>query len=231
MKQQAKNVRTRTKHPVDLTGMRYGKWTVLKFAGQRVRYYDGQRFSLRMWLCRCDCGVQKEVSHHNLTGGRSTKCQQCSHIRHGIYSEKLYERWRKLRKNGELPKEWENFDVFRKVVGDPPEKKACLKRFDRTKPYSSENVYWMYPALVQNDPALMKRVGQLRKKLREERVAHDETLMRIRNAKSRDERNRCMIAARKAGYSCGLIGIAAKLTTQRVNVIVTASQRRRWSCG
>jgi hypothetical protein len=222
MKRQAKSIRSRINPPADLTGMRFGKWTVLKYAGQRIRCHGGQRFSTRMWLCRCDCGVQKEVPHYNLTGGLSKKCQQCCRTRHGMSSTKIYERWRRLRESGQLPKEWQDFDAFRKAIGDPPDKKAYLTRFDRTKPHSPRNTFWMYPALLQNDPALLQR---LRKKLKEERVAHDKTLLRIRNAKSRDERNRCMIAARKAGYSCGLIGMAANVTTQRAQFIVTTRCR------
>jgi hypothetical protein len=66
MKQQTKTIRSRTDPPADLTGMRFGKWMVLKNAGQKIRYYRGWKFSTRMWLCRCDCGVQKEVPHYNL---------------------------------------------------------------------------------------------------------------------------------------------------------------------
>ena len=76
MKQQGKN--SRSDPPADLTGMRFGKWTVLKYAGQKVRYYGGQRFSTRMWLCRCDCGVEKQVQHYNLTEGLSTTMPRMS---------------------------------------------------------------------------------------------------------------------------------------------------------
>ena len=189
MKQQAKSIRSRTDPPVDLTGMRFGKWTVLKYAGEIVYYYDGQRFLRRMWLCRCDCGVQKEVPHHNLTTGHSKKCQQCCRTKHSMSSTKIYRAWRNLKQGGQLPKEWQDFDDFRKAVGDPPDKKACLERYDRTKPHSSRNTFWMFPALLQNDPALQNRLKQFRKKAREERVAHEELLVRIRNAKSTDERN------------------------------------------
>jgi hypothetical protein len=139
-------------------------------------------------------------------------------------STRVYHTWEHLKRSGKLAKEWESFDVFRKAVGDPPDKKARLTRYDRTQPHSPENTFWIYPALLQNDPALQNRLKQIRKKLREERITHDKMLMRIRNAKSGDERNRRMIAARKAGYSCGLIGMAAKVTTQRAQFIVT---RRR----
>ena len=211
MKQQVKSIRIRSKSPADLTGMRFGKWTVLKYAGRR--YSGGQRFSTQMWLCRCDCGVQKEVAHYNLTGGQSTKCQQCQYVRHGIFSTKLHRAWKNLKQSGQLPKEWQDFDAFRKDVGDPPDKTACLKRLDRSKPHSAENTLWLYPGSSR----LFK---QSRQKSTEERIQHEEKLRRIRSAKSLVERNRLMIAARKAGYTLQMIGIAANVTTERVRVIV-----------
>jgi hypothetical protein len=221
MKRQAKN--SRTDPPTDLTGRRYGKWTVLKYAGQKVRHYDGQRFATRMWLCRCDCGVQKEVPHHNLTGSRSTKCQECCRSKHGVSATRIYRAWDNLKRSGKLAKEWRDFDAFRKAVGDPPDKKAYLTRYDRTKPHSPENTFWMYPGLSEKDPALFSLLKQLRRKSMEERVAHDKILMKIRAASIWSGRNRYMVEARKAGYSFALIGMAARVTTQRAQFIVTRS--------
>ena len=66
---------------------------------------------------------------------------------------------------------------------------------------------------------------QLRKSVLEERIAHDKMLLQIRNAKTMKERNSIIIAARKAGYTYRLIGMAANLTRQRIHVIVTAGSR------
>ncbi len=225
MKRQAKSVRSRTDPPADLTGRRFGKWTVLKYAGQRARYSGGRRFSTRMWLCRCDCGVQKEVPHHNLTGERSKRCRQCCHITHGMSSTKIYGAWSSLKRCGQLPTEWQDVDAFRQAVGDPPDKKACLARYDRTKPHSAQNTFWMYPALLHSDPAYRDRLKQLRTKAAEERVAHDKMLLQISTARDRKQRNRCMIAARKAGYTLGLIGMAANVTHQRAQHIVATRCR------
>jgi hypothetical protein len=139
-------------------------------------------------------------------------------------STKIYRVWRNLRQLGKLPKEWQDFDAFRKSVGDPPDEKACFTRYDYAKPHSPQNTFWMSPALLK-DPAFHDSLKQLRKKSREKRVAHEEPLMRIRNAKDRDERIRCIIAARKAGYTCELIGLAAKVTFQRVQQILLRESR------
>lgn len=46
----------------DLTGQRFGKWTVIKHL--QKQYY----------LCRCECGTEKRVYRGNLTSGRSASC-------------------------------------------------------------------------------------------------------------------------------------------------------------
>jgi hypothetical protein len=120
--------RTRTGPPADLTGRRYGKWTVLEYAGDKVRYYGGHRLFTRMWLCRCDCGVQKQVIHHNLTKGQSKQCQQCCRTRHDISSKKLYRAWGSRKKGGNLPTEWRDFDAFRQAVGDAPDNRVDDKQ-------------------------------------------------------------------------------------------------------
>lgn len=47
----------------DLTGNKYGEWTVLKY-----------NQSTKKWLCQCSCGVQKEVSSKDLKSGHSKSC-------------------------------------------------------------------------------------------------------------------------------------------------------------
>lgn len=50
---------------VDETGKRYGRWLVLEKAGRRKG---------AVWLCRCDCGTEREVHGKSLRGGVSTSC-------------------------------------------------------------------------------------------------------------------------------------------------------------
>lgn len=188
--------------PVDLSGKRFGKWLVRKYAGSTR--------SKHMWLCRCDCGVQRQIPQSNLTAGRSTKCSQCHLYTHGMTGTRIHEAWRTIKKGGRLPKEWQDFDVFRKVVGDPPRTRSWLTRYDLTKPHSAENTVW----------ANSTQLRRIRQQCKEKRVAHDKVLMRIRNAKSRDERNRCIVAARVAGYPISLIRLAAGVSRQRAYAIL-----------
>lgn len=49
-----------------MAGQRFGRWLVLDSAEKRgPRVY---------WLCRCDCGVEREVQGGMLRGGQSTSC-------------------------------------------------------------------------------------------------------------------------------------------------------------
>lgn len=54
----------------DLTGMKFGKWTVLSKALSKS--------NRKMWLCKCECGLQKEVSGRSLRAGRSKACASCA---------------------------------------------------------------------------------------------------------------------------------------------------------
>lgn len=52
---------------VDLTGARFGRWTVIRRSGSNS---SGQA----TWLCKCDCGTQRVVDGSSLRAGRSTGC-------------------------------------------------------------------------------------------------------------------------------------------------------------
>lgn len=47
---------------IDLTGKQFGKWTVIRYAG------------LKRWLCKCSCGIEKEVFGLSLRNGTSNSC-------------------------------------------------------------------------------------------------------------------------------------------------------------
>lgn len=56
----------------NLVGKRFGRWTVLKRAPNRVSE-SGKTRSI-MWLCRCDCGTEKVVGARALKTGMSMSC-------------------------------------------------------------------------------------------------------------------------------------------------------------
>jgi hypothetical protein len=51
---------------IDLMGKRFGYLTVIK----RV----GTKFGYALWLCKCDCGNEKEISGNNLRKGNTKSC-------------------------------------------------------------------------------------------------------------------------------------------------------------
>lgn len=78
---------------IDLTGKRFGEWTVL--------YRNPENYSAPsydpMWVCRCDCGAVAVVHGGNLRYGKSTCCQKC---RDGklVDSARAYYRAKAMRK-------------------------------------------------------------------------------------------------------------------------------------
>lgn len=56
----------------DLTGQRFGRWTVLEPAP--TRYSKSGKTRSIMWQCKCDCGVVKAVGARALKTGMSTSC-------------------------------------------------------------------------------------------------------------------------------------------------------------
>ena len=55
---------------IDLTGQKFGRWTVLSRAEKPV----GSTSSSAFWLCECECGTKKIVSGNVLKQGKSKSC-------------------------------------------------------------------------------------------------------------------------------------------------------------
>ena len=84
---------------VDLTGKRFGRWTVLELAeikryGKNYHYY---------WRCRCDCGAERLVDKTSLTAGKSRSCgclnreKPSSRATHGMSSTSVYHAWHTMK--------------------------------------------------------------------------------------------------------------------------------------
>jgi len=80
---------------IDLTGQRFGKWTVL----ERVSNSAGRQAK---WHCKCDCGHQAIVLGYTLRYGSSHGCRFCGRkgrkpgFKHGLYGTKLYIVWKNM---------------------------------------------------------------------------------------------------------------------------------------
>lgn len=58
--------KNRNKQLIDLTGLRFNRWTVIEYSGFKNNSVH--------WLCVCDCGNKKEVTSLSLRTNQSRSC-------------------------------------------------------------------------------------------------------------------------------------------------------------
>lgn len=144
---------------IDLTGKRFHRWVVLKLVG-RVQQ------SL-VWLCRCDCGTQKNVHGSTLIGRQSRSCgcwkreqTRVKNAKHGeLRDGKIspeYRTWVNAKARCENPNNRSyaryggrgiefHFDTVEDLiteVGRRPSSAHSLDRIDNNGHYEKGNVRW-----------------------------------------------------------------------------------------
>lgn len=139
------------KQPMDLTGRSFGNWTVLRSGESTVK----ATWSQPRWLCRCSCGLEKQVFQNSLVHGKSTGCGK-SHKQSG---GDLYRIWAHIKNrcgNPRVPaypdyggrgivvcERWVNdFNAFASDVGPRPSKSHSIDRIDVNGNYEPGNVRW-----------------------------------------------------------------------------------------
>src|SRR5215471_9219469 len=65
--------------PKDLSGQRFGKWTVFGPLEHRRRHI--------IWPCRCDCGTERFVLGFLLSNGESQSCGSCEDLTGQIFGK------------------------------------------------------------------------------------------------------------------------------------------------
>jgi hypothetical protein len=93
---------------IDLTGRKFGRWTVLSLHPERMRYGKAGHAVIALWRCACDCGSERLVFGSNLRRGLSTSCgcfkleqlvkrsTKHGHARRGNHTS-IYDRWVSMR--------------------------------------------------------------------------------------------------------------------------------------
>lgn len=157
----------------DIAGQRFGKWTALRCAGARRRVVDGRCVaSTAMWVCRCECGTEREVSGGHLRKGSSKSCG-CDHAGRIAYGQKIvrhghtihhqqtpeYRAWLAMRKRCcdsthfafdryggrgiDVCPEWlASFEAFFSDMGPRPTPAHSLERVENNRGYSPDNCVW-----------------------------------------------------------------------------------------
>lgn len=146
------------KKHLDITGVKFSRLTPL--------YKTERRKNRTYWLCRCECGNQKEVSRDRIVSGHTRSCgclvddTPPSQLKHGLSNSPEYQAWAGAKQRCYLKTskrypiyggrgitmadEWiDDFSAFFAHVGPRPSKLHSLDRIDTDKGYAPGNVRWV----------------------------------------------------------------------------------------
>lgn len=156
---------------IDIAGRKFGRWFVQRQAGNAPR-------GGALWLCRCDCGVERSVLGSDLRQGKSVSCgchraevTGAMHRTHGKSGTRLYEAWKNMRarcsdtENADygarrisVCDEWQTFTAFEAwalSVGYRDD--LTIERMDVNGDYEPSNCMWVEAGLQARNRRFVKR--------------------------------------------------------------------------
>lgn len=146
----------------DLTGLTFGRWEVLGYAGTK----QGSRQQIGFWLCHCQCGTEREVPGSSLKQGASQSCgcltaETTGNRRrtHGMSASAEYKIWQMMIDRCTNPnsgkfsyyggrgiavcERWrESFENFFADMGPRPSEQYSIERENGDGNYEPSNCHW-----------------------------------------------------------------------------------------
>lgn len=180
---------------IDLTGQRFGRLTVVKKIGIKNA---GQRGSKSVWLCKCDCGNEKEVLRNSLISGNTKSCgclgvetKKLMHLKHGMAKKRLWKIWTGIRDRCNNPNnssyhyyggrgisvcdEWNDFEKFMIwSISNGYDDTLTIDRIDTNGNYEPSNCKWSTRKEQTRNRNITKKVTYGDKKIPVSEVAEIE---------------------------------------------------------
>jgi len=141
----------------DITGQKFNRLTIIKYLYTNHNYKP-------VWLCRCDCGNEKEILGESIKSGKTKSCGcrqlEAKNIKHGKTNSRLYECWQHMkrrcynkkmsnykyygRRGIKVCKEWRsNFEIFYDwAMKNGYKENLEIDRIDVNGNYEPNNCKW-----------------------------------------------------------------------------------------